>query len=339
MTRFEFNEVLKVMGINQIKEEKDLGFTKEPVYTWNNLDIYYDNMLYARVLGEYPQEVLDIINSKNQNDSSEDIYNIYESSKEKHKTRTKEGLILLLTEYNNYYNHQNTDFNDLVIQANKKELQVFNPSISNYIWMIDNHHYTDTIQKDNSDAIWTELREAINEFDKAVNPFLDYSASFKDMHDYINNIRLEICNYGTFEFQNENGCGHIDIHSLTSNVGTRYDRNPDGFSYILRSYPDNYSFIDFLSHYYFMNNELIEYEVQSARIYPYHPRYRKTLLLNITERKIINKHREVIVENNKDLEEQLIKIIALIKEKTEYAKTITDDMINKEKKIVKKRKI
>ena len=273
MNRLEFNEVMKIVGINNpLSTTMGRYDSIEKVHQQNNIAIWFGGSYYTVVNGRIPLEVANIIYEKYPNN----LYSIrvdggckgnkpidwatdemYEKEIEKYidqglnslefiaKCRTakrnfkrrknlddkyiktyhidsKEGLLIFLIEMKNYYLRKNKlpetevkKYDELIAKVSFIVLEKINPAISAYDWMqggVKNRNiYNAALERDKKSEIGKMFRNALLNFDKAVNSFLNDSIEFDDMENYLNKLKItgDVYDYSDGEYRE--GCCYLKI--------------------------------------------------------------------------------------------------------------------------------
>ena len=146
---------------------------------------------------------------------------------------TKEGLIAFITELLRYY-YANCQlgclanmYNELLALTSSKMIYKFNAQISPYDWIQHNERdrdfYNKMIKRDTDSICGDALRERIEEFDKALMPFIDKKFEIENMEETTQKLRFGCKEYeGRYGF-GEN-CGVLRIEDLKSKSNINYHR-------------------------------------------------------------------------------------------------------------------
>ena len=259
MNRFEFNEVMKAMQLYTI-EGKTVKSYFGPVkkYYWKNLSVWYTDYS-VKIVRDYsyigPEWDCDIFP-----EIKKTIYQKYPYiswntffSEDYRKTipiitiTTKDALILFLNEAYSYITGKKFgDFDELVKSVNEKIMGKINPTISAYEWMQtgkdDKEKYNSVLKKDLETELGRTFRQALDEFDKSVNPFLCEGTKL----DNLGNVRIEAdCGEHYFDSYDDggkycDGCCSLEFSDLSSYSKTKYNRYPSGFNFSLSYILDDY---------------------------------------------------------------------------------------------------
>ena len=242
MNKFEFKEVLKQEGINNTYSFTSGRYGEhEDVYYWNDLAIYFYGTYFCIIRGNIPKEVaqklyeLDLLNKhlsfkgtdKNNKDTKTVDYHI----------DTVEGFILFIEVYKQYLYGMLDDELDITNKVNDVKtnlLRLSRTNCSNDEWINKSSNYKDvynTTVNSNDDELTVALRDKINEYDKAVNPFLN---------EELNNItdKYDLSKLNISINHNPGEC-HIKMLSEDKNIESFYNRDRDGFIYVISFYDEN----------------------------------------------------------------------------------------------------
>lgn len=201
MNRLEFNEVLKAIGINNpIKNKTGRYGTTEVVHFWNNIEMHFHGSYYAVVRGKVPLEVANIIYEKYPNNpygiridgGCSDYIPIKHVKEEYYGAKyiglyhidSKEGLVILLTELNDYYARKQglpeTDvkrYDEIISNISAEILKKVNPNITTYDWMRtdeqNSESFFNTIDREKCTPFGRAFREIVDQFDRTVNPYIN----------------------------------------------------------------------------------------------------------------------------------------------------------------------
>ncbi len=158
---------------------------------------------------------------------------------------SKEGLLIFLTEMKDYILRKNNlpeteveKSNELLANVTSSLLKKVNPYISAYDWMQDDVENKDTYNLSNQRYNKTKLgqifREAVLDFDKSVNPFLNNEVELDEIKNYLNGVRIDAYAYDYYKDGiQRKGCCSLKITDLSTDNNTIYERMPDGFSFEL----------------------------------------------------------------------------------------------------------
>lgn len=157
---------------------------------------------------------------------------------------SKEGLLIFLTEMKDYYLRKNNlpeteveKYDELIAKVTSEILKKVNPYISAYDWMQDDkenkNNYNSSVERDNKTKSGQIFREAILDFDKAVNPFLNDDVELDVISNYLKNIKINANTYNSEHGKYRQGCCSLKITDISTGNKTTYYRSPDGFSFQL----------------------------------------------------------------------------------------------------------
>ena len=153
---------------------------------------------------------------------------------------TKEGLLILLCELEDYYlrkaNKQTNIlalYDELLDCLNQGILSKIDPTISAYGWMQCDENrdfYIKQLDEYGSQFI-QKIRDAVDDFDKAVNPFLDDSIELASSIDYQDKVTIS---GSLYRGDKRNDCCVLTLKENTrAGNYTRYERLDDGFKFEL----------------------------------------------------------------------------------------------------------
>ena len=256
MYRLEFNEVCSATAIDDVWTEKigRMG-QNEKFFCWGGLEICFSGKYYAIVKGKIPLEVAEIIYSKypeneykirvqggrEENIPSdwaiEDIISGEEYIEEYH-IDTKEGLLIFITEMKDYFARKNKlpetevkNYEELLKTINTSLLEKINPRIAAYDWMqlhpTEKDKYNKSCEKIEETSIGRDFKKLLNDFDKAVNPFLNGDVKYTDFDSTKLLLSAKVWDEQRKDITIENCCEMF----ISSNTGgeTIYTRDEGGF--------------------------------------------------------------------------------------------------------------
>lgn len=237
--------------------------------------------------------------------------------------KTKEGLLVFLTEMQDYYLRQSNkketeveNYNELLKKVNSEIIEIINPTITASDWM-KKHGEIDTpeLQDENKRNQLQILKEALNDFDEAVNPFLNKNVDLDDIKNG------SIINASAQRKDNEY---YYRLNITNPNIEnyTSYIRSSDGFSFnlFLPSSKDQTKI--FGVHHYYSNNSYHDAgkgEIIQVQFYEGNNNHFMDIRLNITNQKIYLLHKEMRPITEEEIEFFYNKIV----EATNYARNIT----------------
>lgn len=258
MTELEFNEVLNAMEINNpIATTHGRYGKKTDVHAWHNIGFNFGGSYYTVVSGKIPFEVAENIYNKYPDnpyiiriaggceDWKPSEWAVTGPNGEKYITGyhidTKEGLLILLCELEDYYLRKENKkantmakYDELLDCVNEGLLSKIDPTISGYDWMQGDKKNKDfyNAQLENYGSQFIQkLREAVDSFDKAVNPFLDDSIELASSIEYQDKVTISGSLYNGDERRD---CCVLTIKDNTpAGNYTRYQREDDGFVFEL----------------------------------------------------------------------------------------------------------
>ena len=157
---------------------------------------------------------------------------------------SKEGLLIFLTEIKDYYLRKNNlpeteveKYDELLAKITSGILKKVNPYISAYDWMQDDkenkNNYNSSVERDNKTKLGQAFRDAVLDFDKAVNPFLNADIELDEISNYLKKVRINADSneYELAEYRE--GCCNLEITDINIGNKTIYHRSPNGFSFQL----------------------------------------------------------------------------------------------------------
>lgn len=156
----------------------------------------------------------------------------------------KEGLLIFLIEMKDYFLRKNNlleteveKYDELISKVVFELLKKINPSVSAYEWMqgdsVNRDNYNLSVERDNKTKLGQMFRNAILDFDKAVNPFLNEDVNLVNIKDYLQNVNMSVNSYRTENGKTREGCCSLEISCLDTNDNVNYYRSPEGFSFQL----------------------------------------------------------------------------------------------------------
>ena len=150
---------------------------------------------------------------------------------------SKEGLLIFLIEMKDYFLRKNNlpeteveKYDELIAKITSEILKKVNPYISSYNWMQD-----DKENKNNysSSVLGQVFREAVLDFDKAINPFLNDAVELDEISNYLKDVNINANTYNYEHGKYRQGCCRLEITDISTGNKTTYYRSPDGFSFQL----------------------------------------------------------------------------------------------------------
>lgn len=213
MNRLEYNVLMNTIGLdNVVTRSVGARGQLEDVHLWPSypLIIWYYGTSYAIVKGTIPSELAEIIYEKYPgkkygigiNGGRIDI-NPKDESVRYYHIDTKEGLLAFITEFEDYELRQKglpetevDNYDKLLGIINEKLLTIANPGVSPQDCVKgligDTKEYRIALENTKNSEIGLYLRKAINNFDKAVNPYLDNNIELDSVENYSKNVTLGV---------------------------------------------------------------------------------------------------------------------------------------------------
>lgn len=252
---------------------------------------------------------------------------------------TKEGLVILLTEMKDYYARTHglpetevQRFNEVMATINSEILKKVEPSIPTNEWMKGDEEnkeiFFETISKGTRTSFGKEFREAIDNFDKVVNPFINENVELEEVGNYIQKVNISANTYDREDGKYRKKCCQVHITDLETQNKVSYYRSPDGFSYQLKMKLDEEQYLMVL-HYYSNtgNDENDKGEVIAVEYFGDKAPQRIDLRYNITKGVVGTTYGEktpITPEQKEFIYDELVKA-------EEYASTITINNMRKSK--------
>ena len=157
---------------------------------------------------------------------------------------SKEGLLIFLVEMKDYFLRKNNlpetevkKYDELIAKITSEILKKVNPSISAYDWMQDDkeskNNYNASVERNNKTKLGQIFREAVLDFDRAVNPFLNDDIELDEISNYLKNVKINANSYNSEHGRYRQGCCSLEITDISTGNKTTYYRIPDGFSFQL----------------------------------------------------------------------------------------------------------
>lgn len=173
---------------------------------------------------------------------------------------TKEGLVILLLEMKDYFARKQglvetevKRFDELMATINSRILKKVNPYISTYEWMKSDSKNSEiflrTVENDRKTSFGKQFRNAIDKFDKVVNPYINEKIDLDEMINYLSKVNISSDVYNFENGMQRENCCQIHITDIASKNKVSYYRRPDGFSYQLMYTLGNQQYLSVL-HYY-----------------------------------------------------------------------------------------
>lgn len=345
MNHIEYKEVLKTVSINNPLSRTIGGDgSMVDVHYWNELAIWFEGK-YAIIHGKIPIDVANTIYEKypdnpygiRVNGGGKDWKptDFVKENKyiESYHIDTKDGLLIFLIEMKEYSLRNNMDeteeeYDKSTARIVSELLKSINPTISADKWMQEDKQnrdiYNASLKRTYKTRIGRLFRDAIIDFDTAVNPFIDKSIEFDKPINYLKKVYISGNVYSS-NFRNE--CCDLRIFDNKTNNYTTYVRLSDGFAFSLK-YSLNENELLQLTHcfsrYSTPESENGEYLLMNY----YRNNESKTMRYNITNGNIVEKNNDqkpITLDEFTFLYDKLI-------EATSYASRITIENMKKETK-------
>jgi len=344
MKRLEFNEVLKAMNIDK-KITSIMGDSGmiEVVHSWEEITLNFAGTSYAVIKGKIPSEVVKAIyeqypnnpyrinSSLGENVGNHNDVSIGDEYIQLCHVYTKEGLLALLTGIKDYYARkkgiritQVQILDELMPSICSEMLKQVDPSVSIYEWMQGDEEnrqsFLKTLIANDHTPFKHILRNAIDEFDKAVNPYLNKDIELDDISNYIKRVRITADTCAPKE-KNRKDYATLQITDLTTKNKVCYERHSDGFLFALQYYLDNGQLLT-ISH-SFSNSSVKEEDGEMISIKYLNFRNPTNQDINLK----YNITREIIQANHSSIEDSTINYKQLIYNEllkaTNYAASVT----------------
>ena len=218
-------------------------------------------------------------------------------------------------------------YDELIANITSEILKKVNPYISAYDWMQDDEenksNYNSSVERDNKTKLGQIFREAISNFDKAINPFLNNDVEFDEISNYLKNVRIDANSYNT---ENRKDCCRLEITDNSTENTTAYYRGQDGFSFRLQYKLDEENYLNVI-HCYLTSGNSDSYngEIVSIHNWGKNAKDEIDIKLNITNGKIGATHGDKISATPEQIAfvyDELLKAI-------DYASSITIENMKK----------
>ncbi len=351
MNRFEFNIVMKTVGINNPLTTTEGRYgTREDVHYWNDLAIWFGGSYYTIVRGKIPLEVANIIYEK----YPENPYNIRVNGGcddwnpidwseggylKTYHIDSKEGLLIFLTEMKDYFLRKNNlpetevkKYDELLAKVNSEILKKVNPSISAFELMQGDEenkdNYNASIERDKRTEIGRLFRKAIFDFDKAVNPFLDESIELDDITNYIEKVNISGDTFNSRNKKYIKGC-FLELSDPESYNKTIYKREDVGFSFELNYKLGDEQYLNV--HHYFSTSDNDESDKGEVISISYYGDNDTNIKFNITNGKAGETYKEKTPANM----EQICFVYDELLKATKLASEITTEKMMKKSNVKK----
>lgn len=214
---------------------------------WNPIDWATDEK-YEKDIQKYVEEHLGtdeyLLKCKNAKRNFKRRKNIDDKYLKTYHIDSKEGLLIFLTEMKDYFLRKNNlpeteveKYDELISKITSEILKKVNPYISAYDWMQDDkenkNNYNFSVERDNKTKLGQIFREAVLDFDKAVNPFLNDDIELDEISNCLKNVKINANSYNSEHGKYRQGCCSLEITDISTENTTTYYRSPDGFSFQL----------------------------------------------------------------------------------------------------------
>ena len=248
MNRLEYKIVLDTIGLGDVSLRAEGTGQTEDVHSWPSYPLnirYYEG--FAIVSGKIPPELATILYYKYpgekygiringgriDRDPQNEIVNYYHID-------TKEGLLAFFTELKDYESRQKglletevENYDKLLGIINEKLIKIVNLGVSpqNCVEGLEAgiSTYKIALQNTKKSKIGLRLRNAIKNFDKAVNPFMDKRIELDSAENYLKNVTLKI--YSS-EIKNKKNVVDCQLAiKYGEDYGAAYVRDNEGFNY------------------------------------------------------------------------------------------------------------
>lgn len=210
---------------------------------------------------------------------------------ETYRISSKEGLITILMELIAYYNKKDNealegDIKKGIHKANTQIIKSINPCITGAKWIgstISFPLYYIGWCNTNSSSYNQELRRALDEFDRSVNPFMENDLSIEEITSDLSSLKMFI---SPFIIDNQNGQENYYKVTLTKESekdSVSFGLNPCGFSYSGLFTLDDETYLS-ISHYFTLEKEEENSgEILSIEYFKTNSDYKKSICFNISK--------------------------------------------------------
>ena len=296
MTSLEFRTIFDTLGITVKESRKPFGNCVWKVYWKDFIFSFHSAKYYTVVDGKIPMEVGNLIYSKYPGNpykirvegGHEDFVPIDRGNGAfyLYHIDSKEGLLIFMTEMMDYLAKRNGEaelyvkqYPELLEMVSIHLIERLNPFILMDEWMKDAvkwcqettdsaQLYRETLIKSEQFPIDQEIRNALQIFDKSVNPFLGEKIETVFCKEIISNASIRGNIFNHHNGMNRENCMVIELKKKDTHTSdyTKAIRDPDGFYFTLDSgYYTNDSF--YVIHYFansysnaFDNGEVLVFE-------------------------------------------------------------------------------
>lgn len=301
MKKFEFIETIKATGHDKFEKGiiRDFSNYFTSKYEIANVVLYYGGTDYAVVKGKIPLEVAKIIYTKypknqygirvagdcidtnpeehvivdeyfqglakkiNGGNENLDDYKYIDT----YHIDTKEGLVIFLSELDDYYCRKQglpensvSRYNEIITSINIGLIDKIKPNITAKDWMKEDKKYgviyDSALEMEKDNPFRMMFRKAVDSFDKAVNPFINEEIVLDDISKYSLKVTID---GNVYEQNGRNECCKMTINNVNDTDNERvaiYSRDDDGFYFTLNYKWEEDKFLS-VSH-YFTGDEISE---------------------------------------------------------------------------------
>ncbi len=149
------------------------------------------------------------------------------------------GLIIVFKELEYYFNSKNNeacldkDIAAIVAEVNSKIIEDINPGITGATWMkqtINAMAYYQSWNETNKSLDMKQLRRALDEFDRCINPFMENDLPISEVVNDLSNLDFYF-SFPEYDLENDERFCKITMTDQESGSYTLFGINPGGFSY------------------------------------------------------------------------------------------------------------
>ena len=256
---------------------------------------------------------------------------------------TKEGLVIFLSELNDYYSRLNNEQEKFVsseqiilAHINTTLLKQAKLNITTYQWMAQDEKNRDIffskIKEGTKTSFGRSFRLAIDTFDATINPFINENVELDDINNFKEKVNMTFYTYNKLNDKIRNNCAEAHIVDLNTGNVASYFRTMEGFSYKLMyklAEGKNFTLIHYFSSDSF--NEKENGEVIAVNYRGDNVNEKIDIRYNITKGlagTTYGEKTQVTPEQKEYIYDQIIKAINL-------AETITIDNMKKDERVIK----
>lgn len=305
----------------------------------------FEGSCYAEVKVNIPLEVKKVINAKYRREPNSIMtYGICRGEKGVYQIISKKGLVLFLNEIKDYYDRKDglveTDgqnIDEIKASIDLEIIKKVNPSITAYEWLQadeDSRKIFSQIELSKEKTpFWEKFRKAIDNFDKAVNPFInqDIELDEDDIKNFLKNVDISTEIHVPFDDKKRAKECRMSIMDLNNINYVDYNRYWGclyrGLQYELHYTLENEKYLDFI-HYYCTGSDHEEENGEFIIINYWGDKIRKKVEIkynitkNVVEIPFPFQNDLITLEQEKFIYKELLKAIRL-------ASTITLDNMKK----------